>query len=102
MVAALRLRALVQSLRSEHKAQTRPQVCSDGDVAFLKLLLETGLSPNACDYDGRSGQHIAAAMGRTQLLEILMDAGGHPSLKARLTPSQAAACWLPPPAPAQQ
>jgi ankyrin repeat protein len=50
-------------------------VASSGDVAFLAALLANGLRAGAADYDARTGLHLAAALGRTQVLSLLLDAG---------------------------
>ena len=56
-------------------------VASSGDVPFLAALLANGLSADAADYDRRTGLHLAAALGRTQVLSLLLDAGANPSAR---------------------
>ena len=47
-----------------HEGSLMCEVVAAGHLALLKDLLEHGLDPNAHDYDGRTGQHIAAATGQ--------------------------------------
>ena len=42
---------------------------------MASLLLEHKVRVDACDRDGRSALHIAAAMGHTAVLCVLLDAG---------------------------
>ena len=61
------------------------QICADGDVKLLTSLLTCGLDPDSHDYDGRTGQHIAASTGDLRMLLIMLDAGCHVSCKVRVT-----------------
>jgi ankyrin repeat protein len=54
-------------------------VATRADVFYLERLLNFGLSPRCCDYDGRTGLHLAAYLGHTQILECLLRHGAHPS-----------------------
>lgn len=47
------------------------QACIDGDLAYAKRLLETGFDPNARDYRGRTGLHLAAARGNDEICRLL-------------------------------
>jgi len=50
-----------------------------GDLTLLSSLILNGLNPNAADYDSRSGAHVAASLGRSQVLAFLLDAGADPN-----------------------
>jgi ankyrin repeat protein len=45
----------------------------------LQQLLRFGLPPSSADYDARSGLHLAAALGRVRMAEMLLDAGADAS-----------------------
>lgn len=57
------------------------QTVADGNVRLLEVMLRAGLDPDSHDYDGRTGQHIAASTGDMRILKVLLDAGCHPSAK---------------------
>lgn len=52
-------------------------VCANKDVFYLGRLLKYGLPSDSVDYDGRSGLHIAAAMGNYGVLEVLLNHGAN-------------------------
>jgi ankyrin repeat protein/CRP-like cAMP-binding protein len=54
-------------------------VASRDDAEHLDRLLRYGLNPNACDYDGRTGLHIAAALGNHSIMEVFLKYGANPS-----------------------
>jgi len=56
---------------------------SRGKLRALKKCLDSGMNVNAQDYDGRSGLHIAAAMGAVQFLELLVARGANIDAKDR-------------------
>lgn len=56
------------------------QVASSGENAFLKRLLKCGLHPDAADYDGRTGLHLASSLGLLHMVEQLLEAGANPSV----------------------
>ena len=43
-----------------------------GDVKSVKMLLESGLSANVADYDGRTCLHLAASTGNRNVVEALL------------------------------
>lgn len=59
------------------------QVCADGDVKLLTSLLSCGCDPDSHDYDGRTGQHIAASTGDMRMLQLLISRGCNVSVKVR-------------------
>ncbi|KAG2444345.1 hypothetical protein HXX76_001101 [Chlamydomonas incerta] len=51
------------------------QQASGGDVETLRSMLNQGMSPNAADYDGRTGLMLAAAAGHEEVVRLLLDHG---------------------------
>lgn len=50
--------------------------------AFTKCL-DSGMNPNAQDYDGRAALHIAAMMGKMKFLELLIQRGANVNIADR-------------------
>ncbi|KAG2444346.1 hypothetical protein HXX76_001102 [Chlamydomonas incerta] len=48
---------------------------SDGDLETLRSMLSQGMSPNAADYDGRTGLMLAAVGGHEAVVRLLLDSG---------------------------
>ena len=48
---------------------------SEGDVDGLRRLIAEGSDPGAADYDGRTPLHLAAAEGRSEVVELLLSHG---------------------------
>src|SRR5262249_12387704 len=48
---------------------------ANGDVETVRELLEAGVSVNAADADGRSALAVAAANGRTAVVQLLVERG---------------------------
>jgi len=59
------------------------QVCNDGDIKELSRLLKARVDPNACDYDTRTGLHLAACGGNFAVCKLLLRHGADPTLKDR-------------------
>ncbi|KAL6748583.1 ankyrin repeat-containing domain protein [Haematococcus lacustris] len=55
--------------------------CSGGDEAAVRAALSGGMSPNAADYDKRTGLMLACHEGHTGLVRMLLEAGADPQLK---------------------
>ncbi|KAG2447077.1 hypothetical protein HYH02_007827 [Chlamydomonas schloesseri] len=51
------------------------QQATGGDAEALRSMLNQGMSPNAADYDGRTGLMLAAAAGHEEVVRLLMDHG---------------------------
>lgn len=51
------------------------QCASENNVRLLTDLLDNGLSPNAADYDNRSGLHVAVACGHLPIVKLLVSYG---------------------------
>uniref|UniRef100_A0AAY4BI47 Ankyrin repeat domain-containing protein 46 n=1 Tax=Denticeps clupeoides TaxID=299321 RepID=A0AAY4BI47_9TELE len=47
------------------------QACIDGDLVYVKRLLECGFDPNTRDCRGRTGMHLAAARGNVDICRLL-------------------------------
>src|SRR5439155_17457402 len=45
------------------------------NVETIKFLLDLGLDPNAANGDGRTSLMVAAAKGRTEVIQLLVDHG---------------------------
>jgi len=56
---------------------------SVGDVVQMRKMLRAGASPNSCDYDGRSAQHVAAEGGHLEAVDELLHAHADPNLYDR-------------------
>eukprot|EP00440_Ansanella_granifera_P058582 gb/GFBE01063493.1/.p1 GENE.gb/GFBE01063493.1/~~gb/GFBE01063493.1/.p1 ORF type:complete len:553 (+),score=110.23 gb/GFBE01063493.1/:1-1659(+) len=54
-----------------------------GDIGQLQKLLGTGISVNSCDYDRRTGLHVAAAEGTVEVVEFLLSRGADITLLDR-------------------
>ena len=52
----------------------------DKDIDLILLLLAAGADPNLAYRHGRSALHLAAGMGHSEMVEILLDAGADPAL----------------------
>ena len=74
---ALLLRKLGGELRyTEAKASSELcELARKGDLIGIKLLLESGCSPDAIDYDRRTCLHLAASEGNALIAEALVLAG---------------------------
>lgn len=48
---------------------------AEGDLTELKRFLVAGVSPNTCDYDGRSLLHLAASGGHLAICKTLLRIG---------------------------
>jgi len=48
------------------------KVCVEGDMKQLKRLLKAGVNPNACDYDMRTGFHLAVCEGNVPVVKTLL------------------------------
>jgi uncharacterized protein len=57
----------VEGVTYEHSAKE--------NVETVKFLLELGLDPNAANGDGRTSLMVAAAKGRTEVIQVLVDHG---------------------------
>ncbi|KAL6755507.1 ankyrin repeat-containing domain protein, partial [Haematococcus lacustris] len=55
--------------------------CSAGDEAAVRAALSGGMSPNAADYDKRTGLMLACHEGHAGLVRMLLEAGADPQLK---------------------
>ncbi|KAJ9521347.1 hypothetical protein QJQ45_001275 [Haematococcus lacustris] len=55
--------------------------CSGGDEAAVRAALSGGMSPNAADYDKRTGLMLACHEGHAGLVRMLLEAGADPQLK---------------------
>jgi ankyrin repeat protein len=58
-------------------------ICSSGATARAELLVRSGVSANACDYDHRTALHLAASDGHVDTVEYLLDAKADPTLVDR-------------------
>lgn len=47
------------------------QAAADGDIDYLKMLVDNGLDPNAADYDSRTALHLAASNNRLDVIKYL-------------------------------
>lgn len=47
------------------------QAAADGDLDYLKMLVENGIDPNVADYDSRTSLHLAASNNRLEILKYL-------------------------------
>jgi potassium channel len=52
-----------------------------GDVQRIKLLLDLGCSPNACDYDKRTVLHVAASEGHKNIVADILQRKGNVNLE---------------------
>ncbi len=52
-----------------------------GDVGAVSALLLQGTDPNACDYSGSTGLHLAAANKHSEVVELLVKAGAAVDLR---------------------
>eukprot|EP01114_Cavostelium_apophysatum_P019573 TRINITY_DN6345_c0_g1_i2.p1 TRINITY_DN6345_c0_g1~~TRINITY_DN6345_c0_g1_i2.p1 ORF type:complete len:781 (+),score=118.55 TRINITY_DN6345_c0_g1_i2:53-2344(+) len=52
---------------------------SRGDLAIVKKLVESGVSPNSADYDQRSALHVAVADRRLDVVQYLLSKGADPN-----------------------
>lgn len=50
---------------------------SNGDVPGIIQLLDKGASVNSCDYDKRTGLHVAASEGQVAVVELLLSRGAN-------------------------
>ncbi|KAK6919668.1 Serine-threonine/tyrosine-protein kinase, catalytic domain, partial [Dillenia turbinata] len=50
-------------------------LANDGDLEGMKELLDSGVSVNFKDIDGRTALHVAACQGRTDVVELLLRRG---------------------------
>jgi len=48
---------------------------SSGDLTGIIQLLDEGASVNSCDYDKRTGLHVAASEGHVAVVELLLSRG---------------------------
>lgn len=62
---------LVHDLGEEAMIALLNEACSSGDLEEVKTLIRHGADPLGSDYDGRSPVHLAAASGRTSVLDYL-------------------------------
>ena len=56
---------------------------SSGDAIMLQKLLRTNANPDVCDYDRRTGLHLAAAEGHLSAVRVLVEAGASLRFKDR-------------------
>jgi ankyrin repeat protein len=59
------------------------QTVMDGDILFLRRMLQANINVNAADYDKRTAAHIAAAEGNVAALRVLVEFGADLKRKDR-------------------
>ena len=62
---------LLQDIGEEALISLLNEACSAGDLEEVKTLIRNGADPSGCDYDSRYPVHLAAASGRTSVLDYL-------------------------------
>ncbi len=71
--------AVLNEDAGEVKAALEPVLlcaCANmGDLAQLKVMLESGANLNAADYDGRTAMHLAASEGHIHIVQFLVEQG---------------------------
>uniref|UniRef100_A0A7S0HH37 Cyclic nucleotide-binding domain-containing protein n=1 Tax=Hanusia phi TaxID=3032 RepID=A0A7S0HH37_9CRYP len=80
------------TLNTENASSRLCTAASQGDLETLKLWLEHGVDPNACDCDMRTPLHVAASEGYDKIVEYLIAKGSNVNAVDRwkFTPLQAA------------
>ncbi|GBG83186.1 hypothetical protein CBR_g36802 [Chara braunii] len=67
------------------------------DVEAVKKLLEQGTDPRYCDKQGMTLLHVASVFNRTEIVNLLMDAGADPTVKnaqaMAVSSTTAASAW---------
>lgn len=56
---------------------------SEGDLVTLRQMIARGVCAGAADYDGRTALHLAAAEGRLEVVQYLLELGSDPSPQDR-------------------
>jgi ankyrin repeat protein len=80
MRATVRL-ALLE--RNDDSLNQMIRAASDGDVDSVRSLAARGLDLNACNYDGRTTLHLAAAEGNARVVELLCQLGADATIRDR-------------------
>ena len=78
-------------IRIENNPEEAKQLLLDASkkgVTRVKVLLDNGADKDVKDKDGATLLHWAAVEGHTEIVELLLDAGGHDvkATKYRMTP----------------
>jgi ankyrin repeat protein len=74
---ALRVKALAAAALAradERRTQEFLSAASRGDATVVRLMLQQGMSPDSCDYDGRVALELAAAAGHGLVIDELLAA----------------------------
>ena len=66
---------LAQMSSEEAKVAVMLSAAARDDAERVLSLLQSGVSPSACDYDKRSGLHVAASEGSLAVVNCLIDRG---------------------------
>jgi ankyrin repeat protein len=70
----------------ENQVATGELICRagfDGDEEMMERLLRAGADPDSCDYDKRTGLHLASAEGKLGIVKILCEKGATLGFKDR-------------------
>ncbi|OXU20487.1 hypothetical protein TSAR_003328, partial [Trichomalopsis sarcophagae] len=66
-------------LKSQVKERKMRLAAATNNTDMMRILLESGVSPNNCDDQGRSPLHLASCRGYTEMVSLLLKYGANPN-----------------------